>query len=125
MRRAQLVKAVLSSEPKTIVADNHTAVDWWHRHWASNVFTEEELQKRIPAAIFKQFKVSIKAHSTLTPDTANVVANAMKDWAIEHGATHFTHFFQPLQVSTAEKHESFINFTASGKTILVRAPSNR
>lgn len=120
MRRAQLIKSVLENEPKNISSDDHTAVDWWHQHWACNVFTEEELQKRVPASIFKKFKESIKTHSALTPEIANVIANAMKDWAVERGATHFTHYINPLHVATAEKHESFIAFTSSGKTILVR-----
>jgi glutamine synthetase len=120
MRRTQLIKTVIDHEPRTLSEDCQTSVDWWEQNWAKNVFSDEELRKRVPHSIYKNYKQSLKSHSPLSTETANAVANAMKDWAIAKGATHFTHWFQPLHVSTAEKHESFIAFTGGDKTILVR-----
>jgi glutamine synthetase len=76
------------------------------------------MRARLPKATYKALKKTIEEGKTLEPAVADVVATAMKDWAIEKGATHFTHWFQPMTGITAEKHDAFINPTEDGKVIL-------
>ena len=84
-----------------------------------NVFNEAVMRERLPKSVFKKIKKTIEDGSELDPSIADVVAHAMKDWAIERGATHYTHWFQPLTGITAEKHDSFISSpTAEGKVIM-------
>ena len=85
--------------------------------FGSNVFNDKVMKQRLPKEIYKALKETIEKDMPLRPDVANVVANAMKDWAIEKGATHYTHWFQPLTGITAEKHDSFISPTADGGII--------
>ena len=85
--------------------------------FGSNVFNDKVMRQRLPKEIYKALKETIEEDMPLRPDVANVVANAMKDWAIEKGATHYTHWFQPLTGITAEKHDSFISPTADGGII--------
>jgi len=86
--------------------------------FASNVFSDTVMKERLPKAIYKALKKTIEKGTALEPEVADVVAAAMKDWAVEKGATHFTHWFQPMTGITAEKHDSFINPTSDGKVIL-------
>jgi len=86
--------------------------------FGSCVFNDAVMQTRLPKDTYKAFKKITSEGSQLTPDVANVVANAMKDWAVEKGATHFTHWFQPMTNITAEKHDSFISPTGTGKVIM-------
>ncbi|MHC1685468.1 MAG: glutamine synthetase III [Clostridiaceae bacterium] len=86
--------------------------------FASNVFNDTVMKERLPKATYKALKKTIETGTSLAADVADVVASAMKDWAVEKGATHFTHWFQPMTGITAEKHDSFINPTADGKVIL-------
>ncbi|MSU34834.1 MAG: glutamine synthetase type III [Pedosphaera sp.] len=72
------------------------------------VFNERVMQARLPKSVFKSLKKTIETGSTLDPSMADVVALALKDWALEHGATHYAHVFQPLTGITAEKHDSFL-----------------
>ncbi len=76
--------------------------------FGSNVFNDAVMKERLPKQIYKELKKTIEEGTELNPEIANVVANAMKNWAIEKGATHYTHWFQPLTGVTAEKHDSFI-----------------
>ena len=85
--------------------------------FGSNVFNDKVMKQRLPKEIYNALKETIENDMPLRPDVANVVANAMKDWAIEKGATHYTHWFQPLTGITAEKHDSFISPTADGGII--------
>lgn len=82
------------------------------------VFDETTMKARLPKETFKQLMKTIQGGEKLDPSVATVVANAMKDWAVEKGATHFTHWFQPLTGITAEKHDSFITPTSDGKIIM-------
>lgn len=82
------------------------------------VFNDSVMQERLPKATYKELKTCIAEDRSLPLHVANVVANAMKDWAIEKGCTHFTHWFQPMTGVTAEKHDSFINPTPDGKVIM-------
>ncbi len=86
--------------------------------FGSNVFNDFVMRERLPKATYKAIKKTIDEGVPLGQDVAEVVASAMKDWAIEKGATHFTHWFQPMTGVTAEKHDSFISPTADGKIIL-------
>ena len=86
--------------------------------FGSLVFNEAVMKDRLPKDVYKALQNTIKNGEPIDLKVANVVANAMKDWAIEHGATHFTHWFQPMTGITAEKHDAFINPTADGKVIL-------
>lgn len=86
--------------------------------FASNVFSTKIMKERLPKDTFKSLKQTMEKGVSLEPETAAVVANAMKDWAIEKGATHYTHWFQPLTGSTAEKHDSFISPTDDGGVIM-------
>ena len=67
------------------------------------------MKERLPKDVYKSLKQTVRQGTALDPQVAGVVANAMKDWAIEKGATHFTHWFQPMTGITAEKHDSFIS----------------
>ena len=82
--------------------------------FGSMVFNDDVMKARLPKDTYKSLRKTIQQGSPLELDVANVVANAMKDWAIEKGATHFTHWFQPLTGVTAEKHDSFISPNGSG-----------
>ena len=82
------------------------------------VFNDAVMQERLPNATYKELNRCIKEDRSLTLEVANVVANAMKDWAIEKGCTHFTHWFQPMTGVTAEKHDSFITRAKNGKVIM-------
>ena len=82
--------------------------------FGSMVFNDDVMRARLPKDTYKSLKKTIQQGSPLELDVANVVANAMKDWAIEKGATHFTHWFQPLTGVTAEKHDSFISPNGAG-----------
>ena len=86
--------------------------------FASKVFNERVMKERLPQETFNQFKKAIDEGERLSIDTANVIANSMKDWAVENGATHFTHWFQPMTGITAEKHDSFISPTSNGSVIM-------
>lgn len=86
--------------------------------FGTSVFNDAVMKERLPKATYKALKKTIEEGTSLKPDVADVVASAMKDWAVEKGATHFTHWFQPMTGITAEKHDAFINPTADGKVIL-------
>jgi glutamine synthetase len=86
--------------------------------FGENVFSEAVQQERLPKPVFKALQKTIKQGAPLDPAIADTVASAMKDWAIERGATHFTHQFQPMTGLTAEKHDSFMAPTGDGKAIL-------
>jgi glutamine synthetase len=82
--------------------------------FGSNVFNDRVMQDRLLKPVYKALRETLEKDLPLRPDVADVVANAMKDWALEKGATHYTHWFQPLTGITAEKHDSFISATADG-----------
>lgn len=86
--------------------------------FGSMVFGDAVMRERLPKDTYKALKKTIANGTHLELDVANVVANAMKDWAIEKGATHFTHWFQPMTGITAEKHDSFIAPTSDGRVIM-------
>ncbi|MDD2497786.1 MAG: glutamine synthetase III [Desulfitobacteriaceae bacterium] len=86
--------------------------------FGSMVFNDQVMKERLPKDTYKAFKKCIENDQLLDRSIADVVANSMKDWAIEKGATHFTHWFQPMTGITAEKHDSFISPTPDGNVIM-------
>ena len=85
--------------------------------FGENAFTESNLKKRVPKEVFKEFKTSQLGETELSKESAEVIANAIKDWATKRGATHYCHWFQPLTDLTAEKHESFLEPTGDKEII--------
>ncbi len=86
--------------------------------FGSLVFNDKVMRERLPQDTYKALKKTIFNGEPLSEHIADTVANAMKDWAIEHGATHYTHWFQPMTGITAEKHDSFISPTKDGRVIM-------
>ena len=86
--------------------------------YGNYVFGDKEMRERLPKAIYKSLKRSMATGEELDPIVADATAAAMKEWAISRGATHFTHWFQPLTGTTAEKHDSFINPQGDGTVIM-------
>ncbi len=86
--------------------------------FGSSVFNREVMKQRLPAEVYKSLKHTIQRGEDLDITVANIVAEAMKDWAIEQGATHYTHWFQPMTGITAEKHDGFITPESDGRVIM-------
>ncbi|MCL2270632.1 MAG: glutamine synthetase III, partial [Treponema sp.] len=86
--------------------------------FGSMVFNDAVMQARLSKDVYKSMKKTISQGTHLEEEVANAVANAMKEWAVEKGATHFTHWFQPMTGTTAEKHDSFISPVGNGKVLL-------
>src|SRR5690554_4469930 len=86
--------------------------------FGEHVFNEEQRRQRLPKNVYRILQKTIQSGDEIDPSIADAVAVAMKDWAIEHGATHYTHWFQPMTGLTAEKHESFISPTSDGRVIM-------
>ena len=86
--------------------------------FGTNVFNDAVMKERLPKKVYQELKKTIENGETLNPDIADTVAQAMMEWAVEKGATHYTHWFQPMTGITAEKHDAFINPTSDGKVIL-------
>jgi glutamine synthetase len=85
--------------------------------FGSLTFNEEVQRARLPKDVFRALRRSIAHGEALDPSIADVVASALKDWAVEHGATHYTHWFQPMTGITAEKHDAFLNPTPDGRAV--------
>lgn len=86
--------------------------------FGSMVFNDAVMKERLPKEIYRALQETVENGAPLTREVANVIANAMKKWAIEHGATHYTHWFQPMTGTTAEKHDSFISPDGKGNVIM-------
>jgi glutamine synthetase len=114
--RQQAVRAVATTQYQL----EH--VDFKQTHlkelYGVNVFNEAVQRERLPKAVFKALQKTIKHGAPLDPSVADAVASAMKDWAIEQGATHFTHQFQPMTGLTAEKHDSFLQPSGNGSALV-------
>ena len=93
--------------------------------FGQNVFNDAVMRARLPKNVYKNLKLAISGEKELVLADADVIANAMKDWAIEKGATHYTHWFQPLTGTTAEKHDSFISAPKEDGKILMEFPIRR
>ena len=82
--------------------------------FGKDVFNDAVMKDRLPKSVYKKLKKTIQLGAESDPSIADVAAHAMKDWAIEHGATHYTHWFQPLTEGTAEKHDAFVEHDGKG-----------
>ena len=91
--------------------------------FGENVFNDTVMQERLPKKVYKNLRKTIEEGKDLDLETADVIAHEMKEWAIEKGATHYTHWFLPLTGVTAEKHDSFISAPSDGKVIMPDASS--
>ena len=87
-------------------------------YFGSLVFDDRAMRSMLPSEVYASLKKTIDEGSTLDTHVADAVASAMRDWAVAHGATHFTHWFQPLNGITAEKHDSFISPSPDGGVIM-------
>src|SRR4051795_12759996 len=85
--------------------------------FGSLTFNEEVQRARLPKDVFRALRRAVAHGESIDPSVADIVASALKDWAVEHGATHYTHWFQPMTGITAEKHDSFINPTSDGRAV--------
>jgi glutamine synthetase len=85
--------------------------------FGSLTFNEEVQRARLPKDVFRALRRSIAHGEAVDPSIADIIASALKDWAVEHGATHYTHWFQPMTGITAEKHDSFLNPTPDGRAV--------
>jgi glutamine synthetase len=111
--RFKALEDVLSREPKQVVYPEGRVSDYY----AENVFSQEKMREFLPSEAYKSVMASINDGTRLDRNMANQVASSMKDWAITKGATHFTHWFQPLTGSTAEKHDSFFTPISGGRAM--------
>ncbi len=110
--RSQAVRSIATARHKLDYVDFTTT--HIKNKFAVNVFSEEVAMARLPKPVFKALQKTIRRGVPLDPTIADAVAAAMKDWAMEHGATHYTHIFQPMTGITAEKHDSFLAPTIGG-----------
>ena len=85
--------------------------------FGARVFNDKVQQARLPKPVYKSLRDTMTRGTALDASTADAVASALKDWAVENGASHFTHWFQPLTGITAEKHDAFYNQTADGRAL--------
>ena len=83
--------------------------------FGKDVFGMDAMREHLPSAVFKRLEQAARMGTALGEGDADIIAVAMKDWAIERGATHYTHWFQPMTGSTAEKHDAFLTPAAGGK----------
>ena len=86
--------------------------------FATDVFSDAVMQERLPKKVYASFKEIVENGGELDITIANVIAHAMKEWSVEHGATHYSHWFQPMTGITAEKHDSFLNASSKSEAIL-------
>ncbi len=84
-----------------------------------NVFNDTVMRNRLPEKVYKEFRKAVKSGETLSEEIADVIAECMKNWAMEHGATHYTHWFQPLTGVTAEKRDGFIEPDGNCRAIML------
>ena len=111
--RFKALEDVLARKPKEVVFPSDKVSDYY----ATNVFTQEKMRAYLPEEAYKSVIASINKGSRLDRNMANQVASSMKDWALTKGVTHYTHWFQPLTGSTAEKHDSFFTPLSGGRAI--------
>ncbi len=112
--RQQALKSISTPSAPAPPADISTPLP---EVFGSKVFNDAVQRKRLAPAAYKALRRTIELGEELNPDIADAVADAMKDWAVEHGATHYTHWFQPMTGLTAEKHDSFLSPVVEGGAI--------
>ena len=114
--REKAIAAICSRDCNTV--ETAPAVDSIRNNYASDVFNIDQMQKILAPEVFQKMLKTVKNREPLDPSIADDVAKAMKDWAASKGATHYTHWFQPLNGTTAEKHDAFLNPTPMITTTL-------
>ena len=114
--RKEAVASAMASRPVSPANEDEKAHEAG-QVFGRNVFGLDVMRKRLPRDVYKKLARIISAGERLDPAIADVVANAMKDWAIEHGATHYTHWFHPMTGQTAEKHDAFLSPSSDGQVI--------
>lgn len=119
-RKNAICSIMANSDRKYSFTDEHfhQQVDEICESYAEDVFNADVMKKMLPKQVYGKLLNTVKNGAPLDPDIADDVANAMKQWAIAHGATHYTHWFHPLTGATAEKHDSFLEPDAEGDLIL-------
>jgi glutamine synthetase len=115
IRQQNVTAAQWSSNGEALGALDLTVPE--NNPFGANVFSIAAQRERLPADMFEKLQETLAGGGTLDPELADAVAEAMKEWALENGATHFTHMFQPLTGSTAEKHDSFFEPTNEGESL--------
>jgi glutamine synthetase len=120
--RLEALSAISKLGP-TPTAFDHSA-EPTAQSWGENVFSIKKMSQRLPKGIFKSLKKTVETGATLDPEVADAVAESMKTWALEKGATHYAHIFYPLTGATAEKHDSFFDPDGAGGTIASFSGSN-
>jgi glutamine synthetase len=118
MGSAVLGEAISAIRDWSVATEKEPATGRAGEAFGSLVFNDAEQQKRLPKGAYAALRRTITHGEPLDASVADAVARAAKDWAVEHGATHYTHWFQPLTGITAEKHDSFLNPTGDGKAVL-------
>lgn len=117
-RASQVTESFVTSFTYTTTIQRRKHMSKVTEIFGSMVFDDATMKEKLPKETYKAIQNTIQNGKRLDVEVANVVANAMKDWAIEKGATHFTHWFQPMTGITAEKHDSFISPDSNGKIIM-------
>jgi len=112
--RLQAIKDVEAHVPPTA---SFAAAETPGEIFGANVFNKSVMQQRLPKSVYKSVLSTIEHSAPLDPLLADAVASAMKDWALEKGATHYAHVFYPLTGLTAEKHDSFLEPTSDGSAL--------
>jgi glutamine synthetase len=114
----QTAVQALTERHRNAALPTHSSSERLPQIYGQNVFNDEVQRQRLPRSVYEALRRTIDAGAELDPEIADAVANAMKDWAVERGATHFTHWFQPMTGLTAEKHDAFLHFNSNGQAIL-------
>lgn len=113
--RQQAIMNIARSQPRTVgVSYTEKPLE---KVFGANVFSYERMREKLPRAVYSRMMKTLEEGERLDAEVANAVAHAMKEWALERGATHYTHWFQPMTGATAEKHDAFLRPTGGGKII--------
>ncbi len=100
--------------------EDHLSIESKHAvssYFGAMTFDHKAMRARLPKEVFQSLQETIKAGREITEEIAGVVAHGMKEWAMDNGATHYTHWFQPMTGSTAEKHDAFLSIDRDGTAI--------
>lgn len=115
--RVATIRAVAGWHESRDVSDSGLHAQNLQQIYGADVFSERVMRERLPKAVYRAFRETLRHGVPIHPSIADTIANAIKDWAIENGATHYTHWFQPLTGSTAEKHDAFVTPDGEGGAI--------
>lgn len=115
--RFSAIQELYGREPKEVVLPSNKVTDYY----AENVFTKETMRKYLSKDAFKAVKKAMETGTAISLDISDAIAEGMKQWAVEKGATHYTHWFQPLTDGTAEKHDGFIDYSEGNSDNVIQA----